>query len=455
MRIVVIGAGYVGLVTASCFAEMGNDVTCLDIDAEKIAKLKRGEIPIYEPGLAELVQRNGQAQRLTFSLDYKEAVSGAKVCFLAVDTPTDDEGNPNLSSLNRAVDSLGSVMEEPLIVVTKSTVPVGTTKAVGRQLKHILEERCVKVPFSMVSNPEFLKEGHAVYDFMKPDRVVIGVEDEEALRVMRKLYAPFMHNHERLFVMDILSSETTKYAANAMLATRISFMNEIANFCEKTGADVTLVRRGIGSDTRIGYHFLYPGPGFGGSCFPKDLETLRSQAKGLGCKTALLDAVVDVNARQKQMMGEKIRTYFEGKGGLKGKTIAILGLSFKPDTDDMRKASSLVLIPQLLDLGAKLRLYDPAAMDNAKKELRNVPNISWCDCVEDAVFGADAFVLLTEWRAFRFLDFEMLASKMSGRVFFDARNQYVPKDVLDKGFSYISVGRKDALLHQRCIDAKA
>lgn len=441
MKLLVIGTGYVGLVSGTCFAEMGHQVTCLDINEDKIRQLKQGHIPIYEPGLEEMVKRNVKTKRLKFSTDYAEAVAEAKVCFITVDTPHLENGDADLRFVRNVAVSIAQHMSEYRIIVNKSTVPVGTARFVEEIISETLQQRGISLEFDVVSNPEFLKEGNAVQDFMKPDRVIIGANSINAAQIMQEIYSPFMLSHERLMIMDIASAEMTKYAANAMLATRISFMNELAGLCELLGADINRVRKGIGSDNRIGYKFLYPGPGFGGSCLPKDISALRKQADKAAYDTPLIDAVALVNDRQKQVMGHKVMQYFAKKDGLAGKTIAIFGLSFKPDTDDMREAPSLILIQQLLQQQAKLRLFDPVAMDNAKKVIPNHPDINWCSDEIDAAHGAHAIVLMTEWKQFRFLDFTRLVQQMKGRAFFDGRNQYNPKEMVKNGFDYMSIGQ--------------
>lgn len=441
MKILVIGTGYVGLVTGTCFAEMGHHVTCLDINEDKIKALNVGIIPIYEPGLEEMVKRNVKAKRLQFTTSYKEAMEYASVCFIAVDTPIASNGEADLRQVFNVVNSIAEEMQDECMIVTKSTVPVGTADKLSEIVSHKLQKRGIDIGFDIVSNPEFLKEGNAISDFMKPDRVIIGTQNERSIALMKEIYSPFMLSHDRIIVMDVASAEMTKYAANAMLATRISFMNELSHFCENTGADINMVRKGIGSDKRIGYQFLYPGPGFGGSCFPKDIRALRGHGETLGIDMTLIKAVETVNARQKKVLGQKVRNYFSEKGeSLSGKTIGILGLSFKPDTDDMREAPSLVLIQELLEANASVRLYDPVAMENAKRAI--IPNvkITWCMDEQEVAKGADALVLVTEWKQFRFLDFETLLSLMKGRAFFDGRNQYQAKEMAKKGFDYFGIG---------------
>lgn len=441
MKILVIGTGYVGLVTGTCMAEMGHHVICLDINKEKIDKLHQGIIPIYEPGLEEIVKRNIKANRLRFTTDYAEAIASSLVCFITVDTPVTKEGHADLKYIKNVAASIAEHMDDYRIIVNKSTVPVGTASLVSQIIAETLSKRKLSIEFDVVSNPEFLKEGNAVNDFMKPDRVIIGTDNVRVAAIMKEIYSPFMLSHERLMIMDIASAEMTKYAANAMLAARISFMNELSGLCELTGADINKVRKGIGSDKRIGYSFLYPGPGFGGSCLPKDIRALRAQADMFEYDTPLLDAIEIVNTRQKNVLGHKIKSYFADRQGLKNKIIAIFGLAFKPDTDDMREAASLVLIEQLLKEGALLRLYDPAAMDNAKRLLPQDPNLYWAVDEMDAAKGSEAIVLVTEWKQFRFLNFDEILQVMNGNAFFDGRNQYNPPEMARKGFDYISIGQ--------------
>lgn len=440
MQLLIIGTGYVGLVTGACFAEMGHEVTCLDIDREKVAKLKAGIVPIFEPGLTELVHRNQAAGRLIFTTDYAEAVHSNAVCFIAVPTPTAADGSCEIGYILEAASCVAKEMTGPMVIVTKSTAPPGTSIAVRNRVSEILEERNAEIAFDVVSNPEFLKEGSAVSDCMKPDRIILGLSSPEAEKTMRDIYAAFTQNHDRFLVMDPLSAEMTKYAANAMLATRISFMNELASLCEKVGANIHSVRVGIGSDARIGYQFLYAGIGYGGSCFPKDLRALIATGEQAGSEMTLIQAVEAINEKQKGLLGKKILSYFAERGGAKNKTVAIWGLSFKPDTDDVREAPSLVLIQQLLHAGAKLKVYDPVAMDAAKKALGNEPAITWCKDEYEAAEAADAVALVTEWKQFRTVDFKQLLIKMNGRGFFDGRNQYKAQEMANKGFDYFGIG---------------
>lgn len=444
MNLLVIGTGYVGLVTGTCFAEMGYHVVCLDIDKNKIDCLTKGEIPIYEPGLEEMVKRNVKAGRLNFTTEYQKAVEDATLCFICVDTPPGKDGNANLSRLRDAARSIATYLNGYKIIVNKSTVPVGTAQLIWNTIDEELDRRKLSLEFDVVSNPEFLKEGNAILDFMKPDRVIIGSNSERAIAVMKEVYAPFMFNHDRVIVMDTNSAELTKYAANTMLALRISFMNELSGLCELVGADINKIRKGIGSDTRIGNNFLYAGPGYGGSCFPKDVKALSAQAAAHQYDMPITSAVSTVNTRQKMVISGKIMRYFSEKQGMTRCTIGILGLSYKPDTDDVRESASLVVIDQLLEVGAHLRLYDPVAMENAKKVLPPHENIVWCSSEAEAAEGADAIVLLTEWKQFRFLDFKQLLGTMRGNAFFDGRNQFDPKEVAKKGFDYISIGRASA-----------
>lgn len=444
MKILMIGVGYVGLVSGTCFAEMGHHVICLDINLTKINALKQGIIPIYEPGLEEMVKRNIKSKRLSFTTDYAMGVQQTDVYFIAVDTPTSTDGQADTTQVETVANTLGSLIDRPCLIVTKSTVPPGTTSKIAHIIEAELKKREISIEFDVVSNPEFLKEGNAIQDFMKPDRVIIGVNNCRSAMMMKEIYSPFMLNHDRLLVMDVLSAELSKYASNAMLATRISFMNELARLCEKLGANVNWVRKAMGADDRIGNKFLYPGVGFGGSCFPKDIKALIAQAQICDAELSILQAVQNVNNDQKKVMGSKLSAYFADKGGLEGKTIGILGLAFKPDTDDMREASSLVLIQDLLRQKVNIRLFDPIAMPKAKGILSAHPNMAWCQDELDTAQGADAIVLMTEWKQFRFLDFQSILESMIGRGFFDGRNQYHPEEMAKKGFDYFSIGRQPA-----------
>ncbi|MEM1282450.1 MAG: UDP-glucose/GDP-mannose dehydrogenase family protein [Chlamydiota bacterium] len=442
MKLLIIGAGYVGLVTGSCMAEMGHHVTCLDIDETKIEQLRKGKIPFYETGLEELVKRNVDAGRLTFTSSYHESVRDADVCFICVHTPMSQDGQANLLFVKNVAKELATHMNNYKIIVNKSTVPVGTASMVHDIIAETLSSRGVTIEYDVVSNPEFLTEGCAISNCMKPDRVVLGVDNPRVGMIMKEIYAPFMLSHDRLIIMDIPSAEMTKYAANIMLASRVSLMNELAGLCEKVGANIDTVRIGIGSDQRIGYKFIYAGVGFGGSCLPKDLRALQALARENDCAHPMLQAIEAVNEKQKFLMGNKIIDYFNERDGVKGKVIGILGLSFKPDTDDMRRAPSLTLIQQLLDAGASVRLYDPIAMEQAKKVIPDHSSIYWASDEGDAADTADALALVTEWKQFRLLDFPDLKVRMNGHAFFDGRNQYVPQKMVDAGFDYISIGKK-------------
>ncbi|MCX7155278.1 MAG: UDP-glucose/GDP-mannose dehydrogenase family protein [Rhodocyclales bacterium] len=439
MKITVIGTGYVGLVSGTCLADVGNDVLCLDLDAAKIRTLNEGGIPIYEPGLEAMVRKNEAAGRLRFTTDIEAAVAHGVLQFIAVGTPPDEDGSADLQYVVAAARSVGHYMNGYKVVVDKSTVPVGTGDRVRAAIAAELEARGAKIDFSVVSNPEFLKEGAAVDDFMKPDRIVVGADDARAIELMRELYAPFQRNHERLIVMDVKSAELTKYAANAMLATRISFMNELANLAEKLGADIELVRKGIGSDPRIGFHFLYPGVGYGGSCFPKDVQALIRTAQDAGQALQVLQAVEAANDAQKGVLAQKI-TRRLGKD-LSGKTFALWGLAFKPNTDDMREAPSLVLIADLLARGASIRAYDPVAAHEAQRILGDNPRISYAATPMEALDGADALAIVTEWKEFRSPDFDAIKAKLKTPVIFDGRNLYDPAAPRRAGLEYFAIGR--------------
>lgn len=440
MKITVIGSGYVGLVSGACLAEVGNDVLCLDVDPRKIEILNNGGIPIHEPGLEDMVKRNRAAGRLRFTTDIEQAARFGDVQFIAVGTPPDEDGSADLKYVVAAARNIGRYMDGYRVVVDKSTVPVGTADKVREAIAAELSARGVSLEFSVVSNPEFLKEGAAIEDFMRPDRVVIGAEDPRAIDTMRQLYAPFQRNHERLLVMDVRSAELTKYAANAMLATRISFMNELANLAEALGADIELVRQGIGSDPRIGYHFLYPGVGYGGSCFPKDVQALARTAQQAGVELDILGAVERVNGRQKRVLGRKIARHFGGE--LRGRRIALWGLAFKPNTDDMREAPSRELITDLLAAGASVCAYDPIAIPEAKRLLGDNPAVSFSSSPMGALEGADALAIITEWKEFRSPDFAAIRERLKTPVIFDGRNLYDPAVPRAAGLQYFGIGRK-------------
>lgn len=439
MRIAIVGTGYVGLVTGTCFAEIGVNVICVDTNCEKIEALKKGIIPIYENGLEEMVNRNVKAGRLKFTTSLESCLNDVEVVFSAVGTPPDEDGSANLSYVLAVARTIGQYMNKYLLVVTKSTVPVGTAQKVRSVIQEELDKRGVKLEFDVASNPEFLKEGNAVNDFMSPDRVVVGVESERAQKLMTKLYKPFLLNNFRVIFMDIPSAEMTKYAANSMLATRISFMNDIANLCELVGADVNMVRSGIGSDTRIGRKFLYPGIGYGGSCFPKDVKALIKTAQQNGYEMRVLQAVEEINEKQKAILFEKLLKHYEGQ--LQGKTIALWGLAFKPETDDMREAPALVLIDKLLQQGCNIRVYDPAAMDECRRRLGS-DTIYYAKDMYDAVLDADAMLLVTEWKEFRLPSWPVLKKTMNQPVVLDGRNIYERKEMEEQGFVYYCIGHK-------------
>jgi len=439
MKLAIIGSGYVGLVTGACFSEMGNEVICVDKDADKIGKLQAGIIPIFEPGLEDLVNRNAAEGRLLFTTDLPEAVRRSQIIFIAVGTPPEEDGSADLQYVLSVARDIASAMNEHKIIVDKSTVPVGTADLVRSEIQKILNERGGDLTFDLVSNPEFLKEGAAVEDFMKPDRVVVGTENEAVAEIMRELYAPFNMSRDRVLIMSVRSAEMTKYAANAMLATKISFMNEIALLCEKLGADVAEVRNGIGSDSRIGYKFIYPGVGYGGSCFPKDVKALIHMAKQAGIEPKILTAVEQRNEEQKRLLVQKVQTRFGTD--LSGKTFAVWGLAFKPQTDDMREAPSLVIIPALINAGAKVVAYDPVAVTEAERRLKNLPQLSFAANQYDALQNADALLLITEWHQFRHPDFDKIKALLKTPVIFDGRNQYDPVQLREQGFEYYGIGR--------------
>jgi UDPglucose 6-dehydrogenase len=439
MRITIFGSGYVGLVTGACMAEMGNHVVCCDIDAAKIERLNNGEVPIYEPGLDAYIQRNREAGRLEFTTDVAQAVAHGLFQFVAVGTPPDEDGSADLQYVLAVAKSIGENMDEYRIVVDKSTVPVGTADKVAAEITTALEGRGKAVEFDVVSNPEFLKEGAAIGDFMKPDRIIVGTDNPRTTELLKTLYEPFNRNHDRLISMDIRSAELTKYAANAMLATKISFMNELANLAEYFGADIEKVRLGMGSDPRIGYHFIYPGAGYGGSCFPKDVRALAKSGRDIGYQATLLDAVEDVNDRQKQRIFEKLQSHYGDD--LNGKTIAVWGLSFKPRTDDMREAPSRVLMEALWGAGASVRAYDPQAMAEAGRIYPDQDGLELCETAYGALENADALAIVTEWQEFRSPDMSVLKESLTDRVIFDGRNLYEPEIVENAGLQYYAIGR--------------
>ncbi|WP_457592824.1 UDP-glucose dehydrogenase family protein [Hydrogenimonas sp.] len=439
MKLSIVGTGYVGLVTGTCFAEMGNKVVCVDIDEKKIENLKNGVIPIYEPGLEAMVKENFERGTLEFTTDIKEALKKTNIIFIAVGTPQGEDGSADLQYVLKVAEQIGQNMVHDMVVVDKSTVPVGTAERVEETIQRELDKRGADLKFSVVSNPEFLKEGSAIEDFMKPDRVVIGADDDEAMETMKELYAPFTHNHERFIAMDVKSAEMTKYAANAILATKISFMNEIANICERVGADVNRVRVGIGSDRRIGYSFIYPGCGYGGSCFPKDVQALAKIAEDAGYTPRIIRAVEAVNEEQKGVLVKKVVRRF-GED-LSGRTFGVWGLSFKPETDDMREASSITVINELTKRGATIKAYDPKAMEEARAYyLKGNERVSYVKSKYDALDGADAMLLITEWKEFRSPDFEEMKQRLKTPVIFDGRNQFNAEKMARKGFEYHQIG---------------
>ena len=442
MKLCIIGTGYVGLVTGTCFAEMGNNVICVDIDEAKIAMLNRGEVPIYEPGLKEMIDTNSAAGRITFTTGLKDAVQRSEIIFIAVGTPADEDGSADLSHVIDVSKSIAQYVNEPKIIVTKSTVPVGTADLVRQTIKARMRELDNVHEFTIVSNPEFLKEGAAIDDFMKPDRVILGVEDEEAAKIMKELYEPFSRGAERILVMNIRSAEMTKYASNAFLATKISFMNELSHLCEALDADISEVRHGMGSDTRIGHKFIFPGVGYGGSCFPKDVRALISMHSDAGTSARIIQAVEETNQDQKMVLVDKlVKLWGED---MSGKTIAIWGLAFKPQTDDMREAPATVIINALLGMGATIQAYDPIAIPTAKKVFANTDNITFVESEYAALEGADAMLLVTEWHIFRLPDWQKMKGLMKQPLILDGRNQYEPQTMRELGFEYHSIGRAKA-----------
>ena len=442
MRLTIFGSGYVGLVTGACMAEMGNHVVCYDIDEDKIARLNKGDIPIYEPGLEAYIERNVEAGRLEFTTDAKKAVDHGLFQFISVGTPPDEDGSADLKHVLAVARAIGENMEDYRIVIDKSTVPVGTADKVKAEILGQLKKRGKPIEFDVVSNPEFLKEGAAINDFMKPDRIVVGTDNPRTTELLKSLYEPFNRNHDRLISMDIRSAELTKYAANAMLATKISFMNELANLAERFGADIEDVRIGIGSDPRIGYHFIYPGAGYGGSCFPKDVQALAKSAADAGYDATLLNAVEEVNLRQKRRIVEKIQAHYSD--GVKGKTFALWGLSFKPRTDDMRAAPSRVIMEALWEAGAKVRAYDPEAMDEAARIYPDQDGLELCETAYGALNGSDALIIITEWQEFRSPDLDQVKATLADPVIFDGRNLFDPALLRTMGMTYYAIGRGTA-----------
>ncbi len=444
MKVAVIGTGYVGLVTGTCFANMGNTVWCVDVDSQKIENLKQGIVPIYEPGLSEMVLNNYKQGHLHFTTQIQEALETCNICFIAVGTPMGEDGSADLQYVLNVAESIGKYMSHHMYVVDKSTVPVGTAAKVRNQIQKELNKRESNLTFDVISNPEFLKEGSAISDCMKPDRIVIGVDSTNAEETMRELYKPYLMDTDNFIIMDIASAEMTKYAANSMLATKISFINEIANICERVGADVNKVRKGIGSDKRIGYSFIYPGCGYGGSCFPKDVSALIKTAGEYGYETQLLKSVEQVNYAQKQILVTKVKQRF-GED-LSGKVIAVWGLAFKPDTDDMRESAAITIIQRLTELGASVQAYDPKAMEEAKQcYLKGNDHVVYCESKYDALKGADALMLITEWKEFRSPDFYEIRERLKKPVIFDGRNQYNRKSIEKYGFEYYQIGVKMSL----------
>jgi len=452
MQLTIFGSGYVGLVTGACMAEMGNHVVCYDIDEAKIARLNNGEMPIYEPGLDAYVQRNREAGRLEFTTDVAHAVGHGLFQMVTVGTPPDEDGSADLKHVRAVARSIGEHMNDYRIVVNKSTVPVGTADMVKAEIQSALDTRGKSIEFDVVSNPEFLKEGAAINDFMKPDRIIVGTDNPRTTELLRTLYEPFNRNHDRMITMDIRSAELTKYAANAMLATKISFMNELANLAERFGADIEKVRLGIGSDPRIGYHFIYPGAGYGGSCFPKDVRALAKSGADAGYQASLLEVVEEVNNRQKRRLFEKIDAHYDGD--VAGKTIAIWGLAFKPSTDDMREAPSRVLMEALWEAGATVRAYDPEAMEETGRLYPDQTGLVLCETAYHALEGADALVIVTEWQEFRSPDFEVMKKLLADAVVFDGRNLFEPESVQAGGLQYYAIGRGESVARVQPVHAR-
>ncbi len=450
MKLCMVGTGYVGLVSAACFAEMGNDVCCVDVNPQVVEKLKNGVIPIYEPGLESLVLHNYSQGRLAFTTKLEEGLQDAEVLFICVGTPSKPDGSADLGYVQAVAREVGQKMTAPLVVVDKSTVPVGTADMVRGIIKEELQKRGASIKFYVASNPEFLKEGDAVSDFMKPDRVVVGTDSPDATEILKALYAPFARSREKFISMSVRSAEMTKYAANCMLATKISFINEIANLCELVGADVRDVRTGIGADQRIGYHFIYPGMGFGGSCFPKDVRALIHTAHEHGMRPQLLEAVEDVNMRQKLVIAQRIADYFACQGGVKGKTLALWGLAFKANTDDLRESAPVEVVKYLTEQGMRVRIYDPVAGPNGRKVFKGNPLVTVVDEQYSALEGAAALLVATEWNQFRTPDFKRIKKMLSAPVLFDGRNLYSPAHLAEQGFAYFCIGRGEKICDDKC-----
>lgn len=441
MKVCIVGTGYVGLVSAACFAEMGNNISCVDVNPKVVETLRSGKVHIYEPGLEDLVKRNTEQGRLLFTTELAEGMAESQVVFITVGTPCGDDGSCDLRYVDAVAREIGQCMTSPKIVVDKSTVPVGTADRVRKIISEELEKRGESIPFDVVSNPEFLKEGDAVNDFMKPDRVIVGTEDEESAHVLRALYSPFARSREKLIVMGVRSAEMTKYAANCMLATKISFINEVANICERVGADVTEVRAGIGSDSRIGYSFIYPGVGYGGSCFPKDVKALIGTAREHGYDARLISSVDEVNNAQKHVLADKIKAYYEPQGGVEGKTLALWGIAFKANTDDIREASAIEIIRDLTSLGMKVKAFDPVANERARAEIGDIEGLEILDSQYDILDGADALAVVTDWNQFRNPNLEEIKGLLNAPIVFDGRNLYQPDRMGQAGFAYFSIGR--------------